>query len=166
MFLRLPLFLFRLFCPPSFSISLSLSLSLSLSHLSLSLLSFVIFLFPSFLFLMSVLVLVFSFCFVCFLFQDVLVLFFCLLSCLVLNYNIDLCVFCILFSCCCFFVCFCCFGILLFFIFRHLSKNMSQKLGYCKKNKNEKMHKITDILTRAVSTSVLTNSVFPFFVVL
>ena len=73
----------------------------------------------------------------------------------------DLFLLCILFSSsCCF--CFCCFHILQFFEFGHLSKNISEKIGYCKKPKNEKCTK-KDILTRAVSTGVLTNSVFfPF----
>ena len=73
------------------------------------------------------LVLAFCFCFVCFLFQDVLLfLVFCLFSCFVLNHNIIfvalLLVFLLLFFG------FCCFGILLFFEFGYLSKTSLKQL--------------------------------------
>ena len=54
---------------------------------------------------------------------------------------------------------FCCFHILFFFDFNYLSKNISEKIGNCKTPKSENCTK-KDILTRAVSTGVLTNSVF------
>ena len=75
------------------------------------------------------LVLAFCFCFVCFLFQDVLLfsLFLVFMLYLVLSWvTILYCLHCILFSCCCFF-CFCCFGIC-YFYFGYLSRNISQKI--------------------------------------
>ena len=59
----------------------------------------------------------------------------------------------------------CCFWFLLlsyfcFFDFNYLSKNISEKFGNCKKNPKMKNAQKKDILTRAVSTGVLTNSVF------
>ena len=51
------------------------------------------------------------------------------------------------------------FGILLFIDFGYLSKNISQNFGHCKKTKMKNAEK-KDILTRAVSTGVLANSVF------
>ena len=77
-FLCLPLFLFSLLWPPPFPLSLCLSLL------------FFLFFRPFFLFLISVSGSCFCFCSVCLLFQDVLLfLFFCLLSCLVLDHNIQ-----------------------------------------------------------------------------
>ena len=54
--------------------------------------------------------------------------------------------------------CFCCFGSLLFFDFGYLSKTSLKHLEIPKTPK-WKMQKIKDILTRAVSTGVLTKSV-------
>ena len=64
----------------------------------------------------------------------------------------------------------CCFWFLLlsyfvFFEFGYLSKNISEKIGNCKKNPKMKNAQKKDILTRAVTTGVLTNSVFFFFLV-
>ena len=70
----------------------------------------------------------------------------------------DFFLFCILFSCCCCFL----FLLLWYFVFFDFwlpIKNISQKIGNCKKNKNDKCRK-KDTGTRAVSTSVLTNSVY------
>ena len=88
--------------------------------------------------------------------------FFCLLSCVVLNHNIS-CLFALhlVFWLLLFFVLlallFCCF-----LIFGNLSINISEKNGNWKNSKNEKCTK-TDILTKAVSTVVFTNSVFVSF---
>ena len=62
------------------------------------------------------------------------------------------------FYCCCFFV-FCCFGILLFFDFWRPIKNISEKMEIPKTAEMKNAEKM-DILTRAVSTVVFTNSVF------
>ena len=102
------------FFPLSFFVSLSLSLSC---------------------YLLMFLVRAFCFCFVCFLFQDVVL--FCFFACCLVWFRIiicDLCLFCILFSCCCCF-CFCCFGIFVicFSLLVTYQKNISQKFGNCKK---------------------------------
>ena len=105
-----------------------------------------------------VLLLYFSFCLVCFLVQDVVFLF-CLLSSFVLNHHVwfifalYLVFFFLLFLVFVAFI-FCIFGILATY-----QKTSTEKFGNCKKNKNEKCTK-KDILTRAVCTGVLTNSVF------
>ena len=65
---------------------------------------------------------------------------------------------CILFSCCCSFV-FVALVFCTFLISGHLSKTSLKNLEIAKKNKNEKCRK-KDTGTRAVSTGVLTNSVF------
>ena len=156
----------------NFCLFICVSLCFSLAFLGLplffpfsffvSLLFFSFFLPSCFSFLF--LVLAFSFCFVCFLVQDVILfLFFCLLSCFVLNHHVWF-----LFALHLVFL-------LLFFVFVALVfcnffdfwlpiKNISQKFGNCKKPKNEKCRK-KDTGTRAVSTGVLTNSVFFFFCV-
>ena len=115
--------------PPFHFLFICLSLSLSLS---LSLLFFL----PSFLFLMSVSGSCFLFLF-CLLFVSrcYFVLFFCLLSCFVLNHIIiDVsfasCVLLVVF-------CFCCFGVLLVLSFGYLSKSISQTLDI-PKNPNMK----------------------------
>ena len=115
------------------------------------------------------LVLDFCSCFVCFLFQDAIL--FCvmlaILFCFQWQYYIC---FCILISCCCCgcccccccCFCFCCFDILLlFWILAAYQKHLS-KIDIPKDPKMENAAK-TDILTRAVSTSVFTNSVFFLF---
>ena len=76
----------------------------------------------------------------------------------------DLFLLCILFySSCCFW-----FLLLSYFViflnFGYLSKNISENIGNCKNTKNEKCTK-KDILTRAVSTGVLTNNAFFLFCV-
>ena len=99
-----------------------------------------------------------------FLFQDVLLfLFFCLLSCVVLNHNISFLfalhlVFWLL-------LLFCSFAILLFFDFWKPVKNISERMEIGKTAKMKNPEKKTDILTRAVSTVVFTHSVFFFFFV-
>ena len=109
----------------------SLSLSLSLLYFYFSLPSCFSFLF---------LVLVFSFCFVCFLVQNVILLFFlCLLSCF-LNHHVWFLLFCILFSCCCCFL-FSSLWCFVFLIFGYLSKTSLNDLEIAKKNKNEKCRK-------------------------
>ena len=111
------------------------------------------------------LVLALSFCFVCFFQAVLLFLFFCLLSCFVLNHNLRFVFALHLVSCCC-----CCWFLLrsyLFFIFldtyqKHLwKKNMEMPKTAKMKNAEIK----TDTLTRTVSTGVFTNSVFVFFFV-
>ena len=166
------------FCVLLFCVSLCFSLaflSLLLFHflflffvfwlsLSLSLLFFSCFL--PFCFSFLHLLLAFSFCFVCFFvsrcyFVLVSFLFFCVLSCLLSIIMFDLFLLCILFSCCC------CFFVLLAFlfcyvlIFGNLSKT-SLKNGNCKtaKTRNAEKKEKTDILTRAISTIMFTNSVF------
>ena len=57
--------------------------------------------------------------------------------------------------------CFCCFGILYFLFLATYQKHLSN-FGNCKKPKNENAEKM-HTGTRAVSTGVLTNSVFFFF---
>ena len=161
------MFLFSLFLASPFSLSLSLSLSLSIYiyiyiYLSLSLLYFL----SSFLFLISISGSCFLFCFVCFLFQDVILfLFFCLLSSFVLNQNIISFTFAS-----CFFVvvvfvfCFCCFGVCYFFEFwLPIKKHLSKKWKF--ENPKMKNAEKTDILTRTVCTGVFTNSVLFFLFV-
>ena len=102
------------------------------------------------------LVLAFCFCFVCLLFQDCVVfffrLFFCLLSCDVLNHHVKF-VFALHLVLLVLFLLLFCFVVLVFFDFWLAITNISQHFGYCK---------TTDILTRAISTGVLTNRVcFP-----
>ena len=67
----------------------------------------------------------------------------------------------ILFSCCCFLFLLPWYFVF-FLIFGYLSKTSLKHLKIAKKTKNEKCRK-KDILTRAVSTGLLTNSVFFFF---
>ena len=158
-YLCFPLFLFSLVwaspCFPFLFLCLSLSLSISLSLV-------IFFLLPScfsFLFLVLALSFCLFFCFkmlFCFVFLLVVLLCFessCLISCCFASCFLLLVVFG-----------FCCFHSLLFFDFNYLSKIISEKIGNCKKNKNEKCTK-KDILTRAVSTGVLTKSVFFSFCV-
>ena len=95
----------------------------------------------------------FCFCFVCFLFQDV-VLFLLLFVLFFVVFRIrilDLFLLWIMFSCCFF-----CFWLP---INKYLSKS-----GYCKKTKMKNAEK-TDMFTRAVRTGVLTNRVFFLFCV-
>ena len=142
-------FSLALFGPPPFSLSLSLSLSLFFFFL------------VSFLFSFLFLVLALSFCFVSFS-RCYFVLVFFSACCLALFWIImfDFLLLCILFSYSC------CFWFLLLsyfvFLFNYLSKNISEKFGNCKKQKMKNAQK-KDILTRAVSTGMLTNSVFFFF---
>ena len=142
-----PLLLFSLCLGlPLFSLSLSLSLSCSFFSCFLPVFHFCFW----FLLYLSVLFFV-SRCYFVFVFLLVVLLCFessCLISCCFASCFLLLVVFG-----------FCCFHILLFVDFNYLSKNISEKFGNCKKNKNEKCTK-KDILTRAVSTGVLTNSVF------
>ena len=144
-------FSFALFGPPPFfSLSLSLSLSLSCYFLSSILPVFFISLSGSlFLFLFGLLLgsrcyVVFLFLLVVFFcFESSCLIYFCFVSCFLLLVVLG----------------FCCFPILYFFEFWLPIKNISENIGNCKKkNKNEKCTK-KDILTRAVSTGVLTNSV-------
>ena len=94
-----------------------------------------------------------------FLFQDVLLfLFFCLLSSIITFNFFLLC----LFSGCCFF-CSSCFAILLFFDFRKPVKKKALKKMEIRKTAKMKNAEKTDILTKAVSTVVFTNSVFVSF---
>ena len=127
--------------------------------LCLSLLLFFLPSFLSFLFLL----LAFSFCFLCFLLGSrfYFVVFFVSACCLVLFWIImfDLLLFSILFSGCC------CFLFLLlsyFAIFENWQpiKKHVWKNWILQKSQKWKMHKKKDILTKAVSTKVLTNSVF------
>ena len=74
----------------------------------------------------------------------------------------DLFLLCISFSCCCFFFVFVALVFCYFLIFGYLSKTSLKSLEIAKKAKIEKCRK-KDILTRAVSTGVLTNSVFVSF---
>ena len=139
--------------PPPFSISLSLSLScfflssfLSVSHFCIWFLIFIFALLALFSFKML-------FCF-------------CLSACCLVFFWIIIFhffVLCILFSIVVVF-CFCCFGILFFLFFETYQKTSLKNLEIAKKPKY-KMQKKTDILTRAVSTGVLTNSVFFLFCV-
>ena len=138
---------------PDFSLSLCLSLVLFLLP------SFLFFIFVSgscFFFLFLLLCFKMLFCFCCF-----------AASCFVLNHHVGFLfalhlVFWLLFV-----VVFCssCFAILLFFyIFGSLPKNISEKMEIRKTAKMKNAEKM-DILTRAVSTVVFTNSVvFSFFV--
>ena len=134
---------------PLFSLSLSLSLSCSLLSCFLPVFHFCFW----FLLYLSVLFFV-SRCYLVFVFLLVVLLCF-ESSCLI--------------YCCCVASCFlllvvlgfCCFHILLFVDFNYLSKT---SLKNWKLQKNEKCTK-KDILTRAVSTGVLTNSVFFLFCV-
>ena len=130
--------------------------SISVFHFSFWFLLLVLAFGSCFWFLLLVLV------FVCFLFQDVpsflFFLFFCLLSCFVSNHSIRFSFALILFSCCSFF----CFGVLLCLIFGYLSKHLSKN---SENSQNEECRK-KDTLTRAVSTGVLTNRLFSFFVCL
>ena len=143
-------FSLALFGPPPF-FPFPLSLSLSCYFLS----SFL----PVFFFVSSLfLAISFSFCLVCFLVQDVvflflLVVFFCFeSSCLIYVCFVSCFLLLVVLG-------FCCIHILYFLNFGYLSKNISEKIGNCKKTQNEKCTK-KDILTRAISTVVLTNSVF------
>ena len=127
-------------CLPLFL--LSLCFGLTLRHFLFLCHSLVVFFFLLFCFSCKCLVLASCFCFVCFLFQDV-VLFFCSACFLVLFWIIllDLFLLCILFSCCC---CCCCCLFLLFWSFwffwflatyqKHLSAKMIlQKTWKCRK---------------------------------
>ena len=146
-FLCLSLFLFSLCLASPFFTFLFLCLSLGLFFL------------PS-CFSCKFLVLAFCFCLVCFLLQDVLLfLFFCLLSCFVLNHNS------IVFPLQFFLVvvlCFCFFGALLFLNFGYLSKNISQTIGNSENPQMKLQKNKTNILTRTFRTGVFTNSVFSF----
>ena len=152
-----PLFLFSLFLAfPFFTFCFFVSLSL-----------FLIFFLPCFLFLIYVSgSCFFCFCCVCFLvsrcYLVVVFFFFCLLSCFVLSHNLrfDFAlhrVFLLLF-----FV-FVAFIFCLFLFFATYQKNISGYFGHWKKGRNNKKNtEKMDILTGAVSTGVLTNSVFFF----
>ena len=88
------------------------------------------------------LVLSFSFCLVCFLVQDVMLfIFFCLSSSFVLNHHVwFICALYLVFFFLLFLV-FVAFIFCNFLNFGYLSKNISEKLGNCKKPKNEKCTK-------------------------
>ena len=151
--------LFILLCFPLFLFSLFLASPFFTFSFFVSLLLFSFFLASCFSFLF--LVLAFCFCCVCFFVSRCyfVFVFFCLLSCFVLNHNLRFVIALHLVFLQLLFL-FCCFHILLFLIFGYLSsKNISENFGNCK-NKNENAEEKTDILTRAVSTRVLTKSVF------
>ena len=145
-FLCFPLFLFSLFwASPFFTFSFSLSLSLSLLFVSFFLASC---------FSCQFLVLAFCYWFVCVLFQDVLLfLFFCLLSCFVLNHNLR---FAFILHLLLLLFLFWLISYFLFLLWQPL-KNISEKWNF-ENRKNETCRK-TDILTRTVSTGVFTNGV-------
>ena len=82
---------------------------------------------------------------------------FCFSACCLVLYTITFSFALHIFSCCCSF--FCCFGILLFLMFGYLSKRLFSKIWKLRNPQNDKCRK-TNTLTRAVSTGVLTNSVF------
>ena len=73
---------------------------------------------------------------------------------------LDLFLLCILFSGCCCFLFFLLCYLLFFFDFWKPVKNISEKMEIGKTTKMKNAEKKTDILTRAVSTVVFTNSVF------
>ena len=150
--------------PPPFSLSLSLSLSfllffssfLSVFHFCIWFLFFLFFLFCLFFIQVDL-----QFLFLFFFFYD-----FCLLSCFVLNHNLKF-VFVLHLVFLLLFLVFVAFIFCYFFMFGNLSKTSlkKKKHGNSKNSKNEKCRKTkkTDILTRTISTSVFTNSVFFFF---
>ena len=151
----LPLFLFSLFCASPLS-----SLSVSLSPL-------VLFFLPScFSFSLSGSCFFFLLCLL-FWFQDVLLfLFFCLLSCVVLNHNISFlfALHLVFFVVVVVVVCLACFVFWYFFILGNRSKTSLKNMETPKTAKIKNAEK-TDILTRTVSTIVFTNSVFFVFCV-
>ena len=99
-------------------------------------------------------------------FQDVLLfLFFCLFSCFALNHNTIFLFALHLVFLALFFFCSCCFGILLFFWILATCQKHHSKIWKFRKPQNETRRRKTDILTRAVSTGVFTNSVFFLFCV-
>ena len=140
---------------PPFSLSLSLSLLL-------------FFLLPSFLFFIFVSGSCFLFLLFASLLQDVLlflfVFFFCFLSCFVLNHHVGFMfalhlVFWLLLSL--FFLL--CYFVVFFWILGNLSKTSLKQMEIPKIAKMKNAQKKTDILTRGISTVVLTNSVVFFF---
>ena len=143
-YLCLPLFLFSLFWPPPLSLSLYLSLScyflssfLPVSHVSFWFCFLILF--------CLLLVSRFYFVFVI-LFRIIILDLFCIASCFIVVV-----VFCF---CCCFFI-----------LSIWLPIKTSLKHWILQKKQNEKCRNM-DILTRAVSTGVLINSVFFLFVFL
>ena len=140
------------FGPPPFLPFLFICLSLVLLFLP----SFLFFIFSFWFLLFHFVVFVFlvsrcSFVFV-----------FCLLSCVVLNHNISFIFALHLVFWLLLFFCSSCFAILLFFDFWKPVKNISEKMEIGKTAKMKNAQK-TDILTKAVSTVVFTNSVFVSF---
>ena len=135
----------------NFCLFICVSLSFSLALFGpppLSPFSFFVSLFFSFFFLPSF---HFCFCFLLFLFvffasclvQDFILLSFLFLLVVLFCFESSCLISCCLASCFLVVVvfCFCCFHILLFLKIGNLSKNMSEKFGYCKKAKNEKCTK-------------------------
>ena len=99
----------------------------------------------------------FSFCLLLgsrcyFVFLFLLVVLFCFESSCLISFCFASCFLVVVF-------CFCCFGICNFWIFGYLSKTSLKQLEIAKRNKMKNAEK-KDTGTRAVSTGVLTNSVF------
>ena len=150
--------LFIILCFPLFILSLFGASSFFTFFFFVSLVFFSFFL--PFCFSFLYLVLAFSFCYVSFIFLGVLLfLFFCLLSCFVLNHNLRF-VFALHlgFLILLFFV-FVAFIFCYFLIFGNLSKtSLKKNMEILKTTRIKNAEK--DILTRAISTGVFTNSVF------